>query len=249
MDGSGDPLTFGVSGQLLKNTLVMFDRETDSLWSQLYGAAIVGPHTGTTFDFFASMLTDWETWRTQYPTTKVLSKRATRQQFDRPSYAESPRTSYAVDIYAGYYASPDEGVVNAQIPCDAGERTPRQLVFGVRSGEAARAYPFAILRVERVINDELAGLPLVVWFDPVSETARAFDRRVNGETLTFALASDGSGVLVDRETGSRWNPLVGVTEAGSMLGARLAPLVATTAFEFGWFGYFPESSTYRERGD
>ncbi|MCR4289343.1 MAG: DUF3179 domain-containing protein, partial [Candidatus Scalindua sp.] len=38
--------TFGVSGKLLKNTLVMFDYETESLWPIAYGEAIDGELTG-----------------------------------------------------------------------------------------------------------------------------------------------------------------------------------------------------------
>lgn len=241
-----EPLTFGVSGMLLQNTLVMFDRQTGSLWSQLYGAAIDGPLAGTSLSFFSSTLTDWTTWRTQYPDTRVLSKQATREQFNRPSYSESPRTSYAVDAYASYYAMPDEGVVNSHIPREAGDRGPKRRVLGVRNGDAARAYPFATLAEEPVINDELAGLPLLVWFDPASRTARAYDRRVDGRVLTFALAADDAGELADAETASRWNPLTGQAVEGPLAGARLTPLLATTAFEFGWVGYFPESDVYGE---
>jgi len=246
VDNNDGPLTFGVSGQLLKNTLVMFDRQSGSLWSQLYGAAIDGPFDGTSLDFFSSTLTDWETWQAQYPDSKVLSKRATRVQFDRPSYSESPRTSYAVDVYASYYAMPDEGVVNANIPRDARAQQAKQRVLGVRNGETARAYPFRVLAEERVVNDALAELPVLIWFDPASQTARAYDRRADGRTLTFAPADDAPDQLTDLETGSRWNPLTGAATDGPLAGARLSPLVATPAFEFGWYGYFPESDTYGE---
>ncbi len=215
-------------------------------WSQLYGAAIDGPLAGTSLSIFPSTLTDWTTWRTQYPDTRVLSKQATREQFNRPSYSDSPRTSYAVDAYASYYAMPDEGVVNRQIPREASNRGPKRRVLGVRNGQAARAYPFNVLAEEPVVNDELAGLPLLVWFDPASQTARAYDRRVGGRVLTFAEAADAAEELMDAETGSRWNPLTGEAMSGPLAGARLAPLLATPAFEFGWVGYFPGSDMYGE---
>ena len=42
----GKRFTFGVSGKLYKAALVMYDRQTESLWSQLKGEAIAGPMTG-----------------------------------------------------------------------------------------------------------------------------------------------------------------------------------------------------------
>ena len=42
----GRELTFGVSGKLFKNALVMYDRETRSLWSHFSGEALSGPMKG-----------------------------------------------------------------------------------------------------------------------------------------------------------------------------------------------------------
>ena len=243
IDGVDQPLEFGVSGKLLRNTLVMFDRESGSLWSQLYGQAIDGTLIGRSLDFYPSVLTDWATWQATHPQTRVLSKAATRLQFDRPSYADAPRASYDVDAYAGYYASPDEGVVYRNVPRDDSSLRPKRRLLGVRVGDAARAYPFGELSRQPVVNDNLAGTPLVVWFDPTSETARAFDRRIDGQPLTF-VPTDDPLIVTDSETGSRWQMLEGTAIAGPLAGQMLRPLVATTAFEFGWYGYFPESETY-----
>jgi hypothetical protein len=51
-------LTFGVWGKLLYNTLVMFDRQTDSLWSQLYGSAVDGPLTDQSLVVYPSLHTE-----------------------------------------------------------------------------------------------------------------------------------------------------------------------------------------------
>ena len=44
---NGQVLDFGVSGKLIMNALVMFDRETGTLWSHFLSQAISGPLKGT----------------------------------------------------------------------------------------------------------------------------------------------------------------------------------------------------------
>lgn len=244
--GDETPLTFGVSGKLLYNTLVMFDRESNSLWSQLYGGGIQGRWSGTSLRAFPSIHTDWATWYRQHPGSQVLSKAKTRVQFQRGTYAEAPRSSYDVDPYESYYLEPDEGVVNHNIPRDDRALQPKRRVLGVRTANAARAYPFDLLSEQPVINDEIAGDPLVVWFDPASQTGRAFSRLVNGQALTFTNDPQNADIIIDKATGSRWNTLNGEAIAGPLAGNRLMPLIATPAFEFGWYDYFPESGTYGE---
>ena len=240
----GRSLAFGVSGKLLQNTLVMFDRETGSLWSQLYGGAISGKLRGNALAVFPSVLTTWEAWLAQYPQGQVLSKQLTCAQFDCGTYATNPRGSYAVDPYNSYYVSPDEGVVNRQIPRDEFSGRPKERVLGVRLQNAARAYPFAILAEQRVINDEIDGVPILIWFDPQSQTGAAFRREVDGRILTFQTDAEDPTLVRDKESGSRWAGASGRGQDGRNRQSRLTPLITTPAFEFGWYDYFPQSDTY-----
>jgi len=240
------PLTFAVSGKLLHNTLVMFDRESGSLWSQLYGGGIQGRWSGVRLQAFPSIQTDWTTWYRQHPGSQILSKDKTREQFERGSYAEAPRSSYHVDPYASYYIEPGEGVVNRNIPRDESSVLPKTKVLGVRTANAARAYPFSILKDKPVINDEIDGVPVIVWFDPASQTGRAFSRTINGQVLAFDIDPLNPDIIVDENTGSRWNALNGRAIDGILAGERLAPLIVTAVFEFGWYNYFPESNPYGE---
>ena len=56
------------------NVLVMFDRETNSLWSQLLGEAVEGPLEGTKLEFVPAVHTKWADWKEQYPDTRALVK-------------------------------------------------------------------------------------------------------------------------------------------------------------------------------
>jgi hypothetical protein len=222
----------------------MYDRQTESLWSQLYGAAVQGPLEGHALSLHASLHTDWETWRAWHPDTLVLSKEKTCAQFNCGTYSSNPRGSYQMDPYVSYYSSPEEGVVDAQIPRDGEVSGGKTRVLGVRVGGEARAYPFEVFSNQTLIHDQIAGMPVLVWFDRETETGAAFMRRVDGQTLTFRQVPDRSDLLVDEGTGSRWDATIGIATAGSMQGTRLPPLVSTSAFEFGWRAYFPESEFY-----
>jgi len=69
----GQLLTFGVSGLLYKDNLLLYDHETDSLWSQLGRKAITGSLAGTSLSILPATLTTWTQWREEHPLTKVLS--------------------------------------------------------------------------------------------------------------------------------------------------------------------------------
>lgn len=58
----GDPLVFGVSGLLYNNDLLMYDRKTQSLWSQIEGRAINGPLKGEHLQLIPVEHTTWRAW-------------------------------------------------------------------------------------------------------------------------------------------------------------------------------------------
>jgi len=69
----GAPLRFGVSGKLWRQALVLFDRQTGSLWSQREHRAIAGALAGQPLDLLPSEITTWGAWRTRHPGTLVLA--------------------------------------------------------------------------------------------------------------------------------------------------------------------------------
>lgn len=70
-----NPLTFGVSGMLWKSSLIMFDRETRSLWSHITGNAIAGSLRGERLRMLPAVHTTWGLWLANHPDTAVLEKR------------------------------------------------------------------------------------------------------------------------------------------------------------------------------
>jgi len=226
-------LTFGVSGKLHANSLIMYDHQTDSLWSHLVGAAVSGPMKGQKLNFLESMLTEWQAWKRLHPNTKVLSS-------GRGGFLASLR-----DPYESYYRSTDTGIIPPRV---LDKRIyPKEYVLGLVIDDKARAYPFSVLSRHRVINDSFQGVPLLVVFDAESATGAIFRRSLEGKNLSFkrATGSDRKGsILIDDVTNSHWEELAGRAVLGPLKGKRLQPLPMTPSFWFGWVDHYPNTELF-----
>ena len=89
----------------------------------------------------------------------------------------------------------------------------------------------------------MAERPLVVIFRPDTRAGQVYDRRVDGQTLTFK-QSDDPLELIDVETGSTWFFLTGQAVDGPLQGAKLAQIPSTSSFWFGWHDWYPETLLY-----
>jgi hypothetical protein len=217
-------LSFGVSGKLVMNALVMYDRQTGSLWGQIIGEAIEGPLKGTKLDFIPALHTTWADWKALHPDTLALVK----------------GFSGARSVYDSYFTSGDAGIHGATNPDE--RLFTKEFVLGVEHNGLAAAYPFRVLSEQPVVNDVLGDLPLLVVFNPEAASGVAFSRLLqDGRTLTFALQGER---LVDLETGSTWDPTSGLALEGLLAGTQLQPLKYTMAFWFGWRDWFPETRLY-----
>jgi len=210
-------LTFGVSGKLVRNSLLMYDHETQSLWSHLTGSAIEGPLTGTRLTVLPATETTWAAWKAAYPTARVLPH-------DYPGQT---------DEYRGYYASNDAGILGRKR--DDSRLPPKAIVVGVRIMDLPKAYSLDSVVAKNVVNDTFEDVPLVLMATS-DRSASVFQRTINGQTLTFASAG---GQVHDRETGSTWDPVTGRASGGPLAGQSLTAVPATTSFWFGWFDFFP----------
>ncbi len=72
---NGTTLEFGHAGILYRDSFVMYDRETDSLWVHVTGRAEVGPREGWQLTFMPSTVTTWAEWKRLHPHTEVLVSR------------------------------------------------------------------------------------------------------------------------------------------------------------------------------
>ncbi|MCP4425371.1 MAG: DUF3179 domain-containing protein [Chloroflexi bacterium] len=228
---NGEEFTFGVSGKLIRNVLVMYDRQTESYWSQLLGEAVAGEMEGTKLDFVPSWMMTWQEWKERHPDTVALDKGGRRG---------------GRDSYAGYYSSDSAGVIGETFQDD--RLYTKEFVVGVAVGEEAAAYPFSVLNAEPVINDIVADQSILVVFDRDSAVSVVYDRVVDGQALTFTAVSEEAAVsssrLTDAETGTTWDKLSGEALDGPLSGERLQRLKSTVVFWFGWKDFYPDTLVY-----
>lgn len=223
---NGEEYTFGVSGKLIRNVLVMYDRQTETLWSQLLGEAVEGELIGTKLNFVPSWMMTWQEWKELHPDTVALDKgfrRGSRDQYD------------------GYYASPSAGVIGETLSDD--RLYTKEFIVGVELEGAEVAYPFSILNEQPIINDTVDDTNLLITFDAESTASSVYDRMVDGQLLTFR-AGDEPHTVVDEETGSVWDLFSGTAVSGELEGAQLTPIKNTRSFWFGWKDWHPDTLVY-----
>ena len=148
---ASDHLDFGVSGLLYNSDVLLYDRQSESLWSQIKMEAVSGRRLGQKLELLPASHTTWADWRARHPRTQVLSERTgARRDYDR-------------NPYAGYSKSRD-----LFFPVSSRDRRyhPKEQVIGVRIGEQAWAWPFAELaRSAGVLEDVVAGQAVVVRYN------------------------------------------------------------------------------------
>ncbi|MEX2152723.1 MAG: DUF3179 domain-containing protein [Gemmatimonadaceae bacterium] len=241
---AGRTLDFGTTGRLRHSDLVMYDRQTESWWQQATGEGLVGTHAGDTLRMIASQTLSWRDVRLEHPTALVLSRRT------------GYRREYGRNPYSGYDA-PEGSPIRAFFSAKRDERLPAmERVVAVRVRREAVAYPFSALRDKRVANDVVGAIPIVVFWttgtasaldrDRIAEgrdvgASGAFDRRIQGRTLTFEWKD---GVFRDTQTGSTWT-LSGRAVKGPLLGTRLTALPAGDYFWFAWAVFRPDTRVWR----
>lgn len=159
---SGQHLMFGVTGKLYNSTVVLYDRQTQSLWSQVAKKAVAGPSTGTKLEMIPSLTTTWKHWKTLHPETRVLS----------------PDTGYRRDYnqnpYNAYNSS--DGLM-FPVPNNVKSKLRnKERVIGLEMNGVSKAYPFSRLKKKRTpIEDEIGGEKVQVHFDRKTETASITD--------------------------------------------------------------------------
>ncbi|MDQ6893507.1 MAG: DUF3179 domain-containing protein [Acidobacteriota bacterium] len=227
----GPPHVFGSSGLLYRSNKLMYDEATLSLWSNLTGEPVGGRLVGSgiALPVLPMTVTTWGDWKARHPETTVLALKTGFSRNYTPGAA-----------YGKYFASPE-----TMFPVWKRDTAlqPKAVVFAVRRGAAARAFPLELLFRERVVNDAVGAENVVIVADGITGAVRAYRRAGR----RFA---EGPNIqLVEVSTGELWEvreevlvPATGVEDARSA--AALPRIPGNRAFWFGWYAFFPETTLY-----
>ena len=220
----GKEVEFGTSGKLYNSNLVMYDRLTDSYWSQALGVAITGELTGYELKRIPFDVISWADWKTLHPDTLVLTTETGHIR------------SYGVDPYGDYYTDPR---ILFPVEHEDDRMHPKEIILGFYEEEVYKAYKQEDVESAIVINDKINTRPMML-VSLFSGDSRAFDRTVDGKILTFDFVDD---VIIDFESKSEWN-YDGVAISGSMEGKQLTRLPFNPGFWFEWVAFHPDTEVY-----
>lgn len=221
-------LDFGTSGRLFNSSMVMYDRQTETLWTHFDGTAVAGALVGAELDTFPIATVSWEDFRTANPDGLVLTRNTGfSRDYGRNPYEGYDDASTRPFLYDGEYD-------------DRLEPKTRVIVVRDDSGPAV-ALELGRLLEEGVVEFEAHGRALVAVLDPGtasplhrSELAAGYDQGAvgvfenerDGEPLSLTRADDG---FLDETSGSMFDVL-GNEIAGA--GGRLTAVVHLDTF---WF--------------
>lgn len=206
--------TFGVSGLLYNTNLIPYDRATDSNWSQILNKSVNGNLKGKNAELIYLFETDFKTWKTMYPSTKVVSRLT---GFDR-TYGTTPYGDYATNN--NFFLFPV--AKDARLPL-------KERVLTIVVDASAKAYPFDSFDSVNIIKDNFRGKSFLVVGN--ANFIVAFELQTEQEDLDFQYVFDGSEALMTDNENNTWN-VFGEAISGPRAGQQLTNAPSFMAY---WF--------------
>lgn len=230
--------TFGVSGKLAKNTLLMFDYETESLWSAISGKSVEGAMEGKRLsEIVSAQKITWKEWQKLHPDTKVLS------------YHGKETTGY--DNYMDYHSS---WVKTGIFPVENRDNRlkPKTTVIALDIDGKQKVYPLDLFKKTKIILDNFQGLPLLFYHDNSTNNTIVYNRKLSDVTIEFnelkvsKFQRNGNDIVGDKTTSGKWDLKTGKAIEGSLKGKFLKKVDFKKVYWFIWADYYQESEIYKQ---
>jgi hypothetical protein len=206
--------------------VMVVQSEDGTLWSALTGRAISG-NQNRRLKRIASMVTNWNYWLMLHPES------TTYDLFDGKKYTTQPLPTQMSEE-----AKASMGDVDDRL----GAMAP---VLGVELSSRQVAFPLEGLPQRACLLDDSTDRPVAVFWYARTQTAVAFDRRLEGQTLTLYAdeISPESAPFKDQETGTRWT-LAGRGVDGPLRGKELGWVESIQCRWYAWSAEYPETTVY-----
>ena len=217
----GKPENFRLVGMDHFNAMFE-DATTRSWWRQVSGEAITGPLKGKQLEEIPSRQMSLSSWLRLYPSSQILQP-----------------DSLFISEYNDLDKYDDGSVKSSLEKRDSLSWKPKSWVVGVVKGKQAKAYDWNQLVSSKLIQDSLAGLPLMIVLESDSVSFHAWNRRLNGTVLNFKRNVSGD-FLQDQNSGSVWN-MNGLCTEGPLKGQQLQPVRAYQEFWHSWKQFHPHT--------
>ncbi len=220
----GQEVEFGTSGKLYNSNLLMYDRFTESYWSQALGIAVKGELSGYKLNLVPFDVITWGDWKTLHPDTMVLTTDTGHIR------------SYATDPYGNYYTEPR---ILFPVEHSDDRMHPKEIILGFNQDGIYKAYKQNDIESNTIINDSIDKIP-VTLFSLFSQNSRAFERTLDGQVLDFVYVDNK---IIDTQTNSEWN-YDGLSISGEYEGKQLERMSIEPGFWFEWVAFHPETLVY-----
>ena len=202
----------------------MYDRLTDSYWSQGLGVAVTGELSGYMLKTVPFDVITFGDWKKLHPDTSVLTTDTGHIR------------SYATDPYGDYYTDPQ---VIFPVEHKDDRMHPKEIILGFNNNGIYKAYKQSDVEHSKVINDNI-GKKQILLISSFSQNARAFDRSLADMVLEF---EHSDGKIIDVHTQSEWN-YDGLAISGPLQGSQLTRESISPGFWFEWIAFHPETLVY-----
>lgn len=245
-DGRDILLTFGISGLLMHNDMIMYDKQTNTWWEQLMGEAIVGELAGTELKMMRALIISAKDYFDRYPDGKILSPEGIdiidKTTHHRPFHHLNHDNG---KIDTTYYL-PE--TVDKRLP-------PLERVLDIHVEQHTMIYPFTAIAKKQVINEVFDNMHFVILYhkdmvsvldeDDLSKSRRigsatAFRSTMEGVNYTFHKKGN---YFYDDQTHSTWD-ITGYCREGTLKNKQLMILPHSNHFAFAYLAFFPDAEIY-----
>lgn len=207
----------GVSGNLINSNVVMYDRETDSLWPQIAAVAIDGAYKGKALAEHRVFWTSWARWKQRHPDTQVLSDQT---KYIR-NYRRDPYGDY--NPLKGYYLENSPTLFS--VMHQSSDLAQKSTILGFRTADTAVAIKMQTLRIEKVVQVSQGDAVYIIIYDQRLDTGWVYQA---DKTLTIEISKISFG-----KTGPNVEAL-----------NNLPIINAFKAMWFAWKAFYPETLLY-----
>ena len=224
--------SFGVSGLLYNTNLLLYDRQTDSVWSQMFEISISGQRIREIPERIQVLEGKFGTLRDMYPSALVMTRRT---GFTR-NYENYPYGGYRENTSLLFPVTHDDQRLH-----------PKTRVIGIRSGSGIDANTVTKVYqlgefgpTTQAINDQFQNQSIIIVGNTDLNFAVIYNRELaDGTILTFtAINNDLPNIMSDDE-GNVWDAF-GTAVSGPRAGEQLSITRSYTAYWFAWVAHFPD---------
>lgn len=236
----------GVTGLLFESNLVFFDRDSDTCFSQILSLGMSGSRVGQQLDFLPLIETTWDTWKTLYPSSKILSRDIEDQSSEK--YDRNPYENYETGDSILYPVNNLD-----QEPYNLYHRKEKTMLLG--SGNDVFLFPMEELAKAPVTNHKFTDDSIVVIYDQDNKIAVPYFSNILGYELNFEFVSNrskysientyGLHIFKDMQTNSIWN-IKGEAIDGPLKGTTLIQYPNLFAYWFSASIFYPNALIFQE---